>query len=118
MKRNLYAILSIVLISFSACDTLIVDTDSGTRIEVVVTVDGEPANGVHAFLYEGSSECSNDDTGVAAIQEAISTDDDAIFGELEEEKTYYVKVQTGELTSSCKSITTKLDEKVTINFNL
>jgi len=119
LKKSFYLILGItILLGVTSCDKIFVNTDSGTRIEVVVTVSGEPANGVHAFLYENSSDCSSDDTGVAAIQEAISTDDDAIFGELDADKTFNVKVQTGDLTSSCRSITTKLDEMVTLTINL
>ncbi len=119
MKRIFFFVIaSLMLFVVTSCDKIFVNTDSGTRIEVVVTVDGEPASGVHGFLYESSSECSSDDTGASARQEAVSTDDDCIFGELEEDKTYNVKVQAGDLTSSCRSITTKLDEMVTLTVNL
>ena len=107
-----------MLFGIASCDKIFVNTDSGTRIEVKVTVSGEPAVGVHAFLYESSSDCSADDTGASAFQEAISTDDDAIFGELDADQTYNIRVQTGKLTSSCRTITTKLDEMVTLTVNL
>jgi len=119
LKKTFYQLLGItILLGVTSCDKILVNTDSGTRIEVKVTVNGEPATGVHAFLYESSADCSADDTGASAFQEAISTDDDAVFGELDADKTYNIKVQTGDLTSSCRSITTKLDEMVTLTVSM
>jgi len=110
-------ISTVFLLSMFGCESMVVDTESGTRIEVVVNVDGQPASGVHAYLYVASGDCASDDTGGDCLQDAVSTDSDAIFGELEPDTKYYIKVKTGDLTSSCKSITTVADEMVSLNFS-
>lgn len=115
MKKIIILLSAVLLLGFSSCEK--VNTETGTRIEVKVTLDGNPASGVRGYLYSAYSECFKDE-GTNAIQNATSTDDDVIFGELEADKEYNVKVKVGDEWSYCKRVTTKLDEMVTLTINL
>ena len=116
MKKIIILISAVLLISLAGCEKI--NTETGTRIEVKVTKNGSPVSGVHGYLYDSSGICNSDTDRGEKIQEAISTDDDVIFGELEADKTYYVVVEVNGETSGCRSVKTIIDEIVTVEMSL